>query len=67
MEPRIDKHDDWYQSSQAELKRLVWSSPAIKHSFFKNADGDIHILSPWRLVDYWTWTREPEMNDFILR
>lgn len=67
MEPRVEKHDDWYQRSQAELKQLVWSSPAIKHSFFKNADGDIHILSPWRLVDYWTWTREPEMSDFILR
>ena len=35
-------------------KTLVWSQPSIKHSFFKNAHGEIHGLSPWRLVDYWT-------------
>ena len=29
--------------------------------------GEIHGLSPWRLVDYWTWTREPDMEDFVVR
>jgi hypothetical protein len=28
--------------------------------------GKIHILSPWRLVDYWRWTREPDLGDFTL-
>ena len=41
-------------------------SPSIKHSFFKNADGEIHMLSPWRLVDYWAWTKEPDLGDFVL-
>ena len=27
----------------------------------------IHVLSPWRLVDYWTWTREPDPDDFVFR
>jgi 4-hydroxyacetophenone monooxygenase len=67
MEPLQEKHDDWYSRSQAELKQLVWSTPAVKHSFFKNADGDIQILSPWRLIDYWRWTSRPDMDDFILR
>ena len=31
---------------------------------FKNADGQVHSLSPWRLVDFWTWTRSPEPGDF---
>ena len=67
MEPLQEKHDDWYSRSQAELKQLVWSTPAVKHSFFKNADGDIQILSPWRLIDYWRWTSRPDMDDFLLR
>ena len=29
--------------------------------------GGIYILSPWRLVDYWRWTREPDLADFELR
>jgi 4-hydroxyacetophenone monooxygenase len=67
MEPRVDRYQDWHERSQAEMKTLVWSQPAIKHSFFKNAYGEIHVVSPWRLVDYWTWTKAPDMADFEVR
>ena len=50
-----------------EIKTLVWSQPSVKHSFFKNAYGEIHVLSPWRLVDYWRWTKELDLGDFVLR
>jgi 4-hydroxyacetophenone monooxygenase len=60
LEPRQDAHDDYYERSQKELEGLVWSHPSITHSWYKNAEGKIHILSPWRLVDYWAWTREPD-------
>jgi 4-hydroxyacetophenone monooxygenase len=66
IEPRRDKYDDWHARSQAEMKTLVWSQPSVKHSFFKNAYGEIHGLSPWRLVDYWSWTRRPELDDFVV-
>jgi 4-hydroxyacetophenone monooxygenase len=66
MEPRQERYDNWYQKCQAELKTLVWSQPTIKHSFYKNADGVVHGLSPWRLVDYWTWTRSPDPDDFVI-
>lgn len=65
MEPRQDRYDEWYTRCQTELATLVWSQPSIKHSFYKNAQGEIHSLSPWRLVDFWTWTRRPEPDDFV--
>ena len=34
---------------------------------YKNSFGEVHILSPWRLVDYWSWTREPNRDDFVIR
>ncbi|MCB0946191.1 MAG: 4-hydroxyacetophenone monooxygenase, partial [Mycobacterium sp.] len=67
MEPRPDRYDDWYDRCQAELKTMVWSQPSIKHSFYKNSDGVVHSLSPWRLVDYWSWTRTPDPDDFVLQ
>jgi 4-hydroxyacetophenone monooxygenase len=67
MEPRQDRYDDWHERSQREMRGLVWSQPSIKHSFFKNAYGEIHGLSPWRLVDYWTWTREIDLDDFVVQ
>ncbi len=67
MEPKPERYDDWYQRSQAELKTMVWSQPSIEHSFYKDANGVVHSLSPWRLVDYWAWTREPDPADFVMR
>ena len=64
MEPKPARYDDWYDRSQAELKTMVWSQPSIEHSFYKDARGIVHSLSPWRLVDFWSWTREPEPADF---
>ena len=66
MEPRTEAYDDWYQRSQAELKTMVWSHPSIEHSFYKDRNGVVHSLSPWRLVDFWTWTREPDPADFVM-
>ena len=67
LEPREDKATEWHERSQAEMRKMVWSQPSIKHSFYKNSFGEVHILSPWRLVDYWSWTREPNRDDFVIR
>ena len=64
MEPSPRSTTTYYERTQQELKGLVWSHPSIRHSWFKNADGDIHVLSPWRLVDYWAWTKAPDPADF---
>jgi 4-hydroxyacetophenone monooxygenase len=66
MEPRRERYDDWHERSQREMQGLVWSQPSIEHSFFKNSAGEIHVLSPWRIVDYWAWTRTPDPDDFVL-
>ncbi len=67
MEPRPEVHDAYYERTQRELEGLVWSHSSIRHSWFKNKAGRIHVLSPWRLVDYWMWTRAPNLDDFVIR
>ena len=66
IEPRADRAEDWHRRSQAEMRTLVWSQPSMKHSFYKNAHGEVHTLSPWRIVDYWAWTRTLDPNDFVI-
>ncbi len=58
---------DWFERTQAELDTLVWTHPSIEHSWYKSDDGRIYGLSPWRLVDYWDWTREPDPADLDVR
>lgn len=65
MEPRQDVCDDWVRRSQDEMRTMVWSQPSIEHSFYKNAYGEVYTLSPWRLVDYWGWTRAVDAADFV--
>jgi 4-hydroxyacetophenone monooxygenase len=67
MEPTEERTADWVDRTQAEMRKLVWSQPSIKHSFYKNRFGEVYGLSPWRLVDYWTWTRVPNPDDFVFR
>jgi 4-hydroxyacetophenone monooxygenase len=67
MEPRRDVYEDWHARTQAEIRTFVWAQPSVKHSHYKNAHGEIHGLSPWRLVDYWKWTKEPDVGDFVVR
>jgi 4-hydroxyacetophenone monooxygenase len=67
IECRQDVHDDYNRRLQAELDTMVWSHPSIRHSWYRNAEGRIYILSPWRLVDYWRWTRSPDLEDFVVR
>ena len=64
LEPREEPTADWVRRTQAEMATMVWAQPSIEHSFYKNAHGEIYTLSPWRLVDYWTWTREPDFDHF---
>ena len=65
IEPRRDRYDDWYGRTQAEMRMMVWASPHIEHNFYKNADGEVNGLSPWRLVDFWAWTRTVDLDDFV--
>ncbi len=49
IEPHRDAYDDWYRRSQDELRTMVWSQPSIEHSFYKDANGIVHSLSPYTI------------------
>lgn len=66
MEPSRERCDDWVRRSQEEMATMVWAHPSVEHSFYKNAHGEVYALSPWRLVDYWTWTRTLDPGDFVV-
>ena len=67
LEPAAEAANEWHQRTQTEIKNMVWSHPAVKHSYFKNADGEIHTVSPWRLNEYWAAVREPHWSQFLVQ
>jgi 4-hydroxyacetophenone monooxygenase len=66
MDCRQDVHDAFAQRFDRRHETMVWSHPGM-NSWYKNAHGKVTTTSPWRLVDYWKWTREPALGDFELR
>ncbi len=63
MECRQEVHDAYRERLQRELSRMVWSHPGMT-SWYKNRHGRVTTTSPWRLVDYWRWTRSADPDDF---
>lgn len=64
IEPTQAAYDDYYARTQDEVRTMVWSSPHIGHGYYQDDAGQVHGLNPWRLVDYWAWTRDPDPADF---
>jgi len=65
MECRADVCDAFNVRLEETLAGMVWSHPGVD-SWYKNSRGRVITTSPWRLVDYWRWTREPDLSDYQL-
>jgi 4-hydroxyacetophenone monooxygenase len=65
MECRREVYEDYTRRLIAELETLVWSHPACD-SWYRNRSGRVVTTSPWRLADYWKWTRAPDLQDYTL-
>ena len=63
LECRQDVHDAFNQRLDRALARTVWSHPGM-NSWYKNPSGRVTTTSPWRLLDYWRWTKAPDLADF---
>lgn len=63
MEPTEAAYDGWFERAQAEMRTMVWASPHIEHNYYRNENGEVHGLNPFRFVDYWTWTRSVDPDD----
>ncbi|KMO84614.1 flavin-containing monooxygenase [Mycolicibacterium chubuense] len=64
MEPLAEPTGEWHRRTQERITATVWAHPAIEHSYFKNADGEIHTVSPWRLCEYRAALADPDFTQF---
>jgi 4-hydroxyacetophenone monooxygenase len=45
--------------------KMVWAHPG-ESSWYRNSKGRVTTTSPWRLLDYWEWTKQPKLEDYRL-
>jgi 4-hydroxyacetophenone monooxygenase len=65
MDVKPAVYEDYTRRLIEELETLVWSHPAAD-SWYRNRSGRVVTTSPWRLADYWKWTRAPNLADYTL-
>jgi 4-hydroxyacetophenone monooxygenase len=66
LEVRPEPHDAFNQRVDAENARMAWGAPQVS-SWYKNAKGRVSQNWPFALIDYWSATRAPDPDDFVLR
>src|SRR5262249_8312968 len=66
LECRRDVFDAYNERFDARHAGLVWSHPGMT-SWYKNSSGLVLTTSPWLLVEYWGWTRTPDLSDYEIR
>jgi 4-hydroxyacetophenone monooxygenase len=66
LECRREVHDAFNKKLDALLSSTIWMHET-QNSYYMNRAGRVATNSPWRLLDYWRWTREPNPDDFLIR
>jgi 4-hydroxyacetophenone monooxygenase len=63
MEVHADVHGEYNARIDAEHEQLIWTHPGMTN-WYRNQHNRITALLPWRLVDYWAMTHDPNLDDF---
>jgi 4-hydroxyacetophenone monooxygenase len=65
VECRRDVFEDYNTRVDAAHEEMIWSHRGM-NTWYRNAKGRVVTNTPWRLLDYWRFTRNPDLADFIL-
>lgn len=64
VEVRGDVHDEYNRAVDEAHARMVWTHPAMDN-WYRNADGRVVAVLPWRIVEYWEMTRTAGLDDYV--
>lgn len=65
LECRAEVCDEYNERVDDANNRMPWGAADVEN-WFKNSAGRVVTNSPWRMVDYWSWTREPDPADYVM-
>ena len=65
VEVKPPVHDAYNARVDAEHADLVWTHPGMQN-WYRNDSGRVFSPMPWRLVDYWRMTLQPDLAEFEL-
>jgi 4-hydroxyacetophenone monooxygenase len=56
-------HDLYIDKVDAEHEHLIWTHPGMT-TYYRNSQGRVFSAMPWRFVDYWQMTHDPDFSHY---
>lgn len=60
-------HDAHNSEVDSAMAGSIWCNSPTAHTYYRDKTGRPVLPSPWRMVDFWTKSRTPVEDHFILR
>src|SRR6476469_2498170 len=58
-------HDDYVRKVDVEHEAMIWTHPGMG-TYYRNKNGRVFSAMPWRFVDYWRMTHDPDLRQYRL-
>ncbi|MBV9561012.1 MAG: NAD(P)/FAD-dependent oxidoreductase [Bradyrhizobium sp.] len=65
IDVRQDVLDDYVRRVDTEHEAMIWTHPGMT-TYYRNKSGRVFSAMPWRFVDYWRMTHDPDLNQYRL-
>jgi len=65
IDVKPEVHDAYVRKVDAEHEQMIWTHPGMS-TYYRNPHGRVVSVMPWRLVDYWGMTEQPDLEEYRL-
>ncbi len=65
IDVRPDVLEDYVRKVDAEHEAMIWTHPGMT-TYYRNKSGRVFSAMPWRFVDYWAMTHDPDFSQYRL-
>jgi 4-hydroxyacetophenone monooxygenase len=63
IDVRQEVHDRYVREVDREHEQMIWTHPGMT-TYYRNSRGRVFSAMPWRFVDYWKMTHEPDLSQY---
>jgi 4-hydroxyacetophenone monooxygenase len=63
IDVKQEAHDAYIRKVDAEHEQLIWTHPGMT-TYYRNQQGRVFSAMPWRFVDYWQMTHDPDFSQY---
>ncbi len=64
IECKNEVYEAYIERMDAEHAQMIWTHPGMD-TWYRNKNGRVVSVMPWRLVDYWEMTRAPNLGEYL--